>query len=387
MTPPLVGTTGVTGVGPRGWELRAIVVDARDTDDESRDVASGPPPDDTSGWTLRIGAGPRDAGRPGTVGGSGGTRDPGDSRQLPVDVLLRGATVEVRLGAPVPYPCALELRDARGDVLATDLTLSRVTTEGADLFADVSGPAVRLRRYDPDVPGPRPLIVFLHGGAEAGDDNWAQLVGTFGAVALAQRHPDHVVLAPQAPASATPPPPARLPFPQRELDPDSGWSRPVLTAVADHVRGLIAAGRVDPDRVLLTGVSMGGAGVLRMLDVAPELFAGAAPVCPTMTPETFGDLQGLPRETSLWVSSAYVDHTPDRHKYLVDGVLGQVRAGARDMHLTLFSPEQLAAAGIGTGDDLDTDALLAANHAAWVLTYSNVEGILDWLTTRRKDPR
>lgn len=280
-----------------------------------------------------------------------------------------------------------EPRGRRGTDRASDRTVARVTTAGAGLFVDRSEPGLPLRRYDPDLPGPRPLIVFLHGGAEAGDDNWAQLVGTVGAAELALRYQDHMVLAPQAPAATGPVMPPRLPFPERELDPASGWSRPVLTAVADHVRGLIAAGRVDPARVLLTGVSMGGAGVLRMLDVAPDLFAGAAPVCPTMTPETFGYLQGLPRGTSLWVSSAYVDHTPDRHKYLVDGVLGQVRAGARDMHLTLFSPEQLAAAGIGTGDDLDTDALLAENHAAWVLTYSNVEGILDWLTTRRKDPR
>lgn len=85
------------------------------------------------------------------------------------------------------------------------------------------------------------------------------------------------------------------------------------------------------------------------------------------------------------MSSAYVDHTPDRHKYLVDGVLALVRAGAGDVHLTLFSPEQLAAVGIPSRAGLDTDALLAENHSSWELTYANAEGILDWLTTRRKD--
>lgn len=263
--------------------------------------------------------------------------------------------------------------------------MSRAAPAGAGLFADVSEPGLPLRRHDPHTPGRRPLIVFLHGGAEAGDDNRAQLVGTIGAAELALRFPDHVVLAPQAPAPASPVLPPRLPFAERVLDPVSGWSRSVLAAVADHVRGLVAAGRVDPARVLLTGVSMGGAGVLRMLDVAPELFAGAAPVCPTMTPETFGYLRALDPGTSLWVSSAYVDHTPDRHKYLVDGVLALVRAGAADVHLTLYSPEQLASVGIPSRADLDTDALLTENHASWLLTYSNAEGILDWLTTRRKD--
>jgi pimeloyl-ACP methyl ester carboxylesterase len=275
---------------------------------------------------------------------------------------------------------------AAGDA-AADAASFAGRAAGADLFADVSEPGLPLRRYDPVVPGPRPLIVFLHGGAEAGDDNRAQLLGTAGAVELAQRYPDHMVLAPQAPAPTSPVMPPRLPFPERVLDPETGWSRTVLAAVAAHVRGLIDAGRVDPARVLLTGVSMGGAGVLRMLDLAPDLVAGAAPVCPTMTPETFGYLRGLDRGTSLWVSSAYVDHTPDRHKYLADGVLELVRAGAPDVHLTLFSPEQLAAVGIPSRPDLDTDALLVENHAAWVLTYSDAEGILGWLTTRRKDAR
>lgn len=359
MSAPEAVASAATGVGPRGWELRALEVAP----------VTGTVDEPLAGWTLEV-----------------------DGTPVGVEVTRRasGRTVlEARLLTPVPYPCAPRLRDPAGTLRVSPSSVTRVTTAGADLFADRSEPGLPLRRYDPDVPGPHPLIVFLHGGAEAGDDNWAQLVGTFGAAELALRHPDHVVLAPQAPAPTEPVMPQRLPFPQRVLDPDTGWSRPVLARVADHVRGLVADGRVDPARVLVTGVSMGGAGVLRMLDVAPDLVAGAAPVCPTMTPETFGYLRGLhgPRETSLWVSSAYVDHTPDRHKYLVDGVLELVRSGARDVHLTLYSPEQLAAIGIPSREGLDTDALLAENHASWVLTYSNAEGILDWLTTRRKDAR
>ncbi len=259
-------------------------------------------------------------------------------------------------------------------------------TVGADRFTDASQGELVLRRYDPADAGPRPLILFLHGGGEAGDDNWSQLVGTRGAPELATQYPDHVVLAPQAPASTTSLMPMRLPFAERMLDPHSGWSRAYLASIASYIDGLIASGRVDPDRVLITGVSMGGAGVLRMLSVAPTLFAGAAPVCPTMTPETLAILRSLDGH-SLWISTAYVDHTPDRHKYIVDGVLELVRRGSTDVHLTLYSPEQLRDVGIPSADDVDTDTLLAENHSSWDLTYTNAEGILDWLTTRRKDAR
>ncbi len=252
-------------------------------------------------------------------------------------------------------------------------------------FEDASVPGLRLRLRPAPSAG-APVIVFLHGGAEAGTDNVAQLTGTFGVLELARRFPDHLVLAPQAPPSTAPLMSPGAPFSTRILDPDSGWNREVLGRVVTVLDGLVASGDVDPTRIRLTGVSMGGAGVIRLLDVAPDMFAGAAPVCPTMTPETFELLRGHRRQR-LWLSTGYVDHTPDRHKWITDAVLELVRTGATDVHLTLFSPEQFAEVGIPSSPGLAFDDLLRENHSAWELTYRGSEGILDWLTTRRKDPR
>ncbi len=249
-------------------------------------------------------------------------------------------------------------------------------------FASTRAGTVPLRVRRPEGSG-LPVLVFLHGGAEAGTDNRVQLTGTLGAVELARRYPDHIVIAPQAAPSTIPLMPARAPFAERVLDPDSGWNRETLQSVAGYVSSLIDEGAADAACIRLTGVSMGGAGTLRMLDVAPDLFSGAAPVCPTMTPETLGILHGI--RTPIWISTAYVDHTPDRHAYIVDGVLALLRAGAADVHLSIFTPEQLATVGIPSAPGLTTDELLIENHAAWELTYRNAEGILDWLTTRRKD--
>ena len=253
-----------------------------------------------------------------------------------------------------------------------------------DDFVDASDDHLRMRIRDPKAGEPRPLILFLHGGAEAGTDNLAQLTGTLGAVRLAELYPDWLVLAPQAPPPRRAVPPPRLPFADRVMEADTGWSRGYLGKVCDHIRSLVAAGVVDGSRIYITGISMGGAGVLRALSVAPGLFAAAAPVCPTMTPETFALLLGLESER-LWISTAYIDHTPDRHKYIVDGVISLLRRGA-EVHLSLFSPEQLRSVGIPGDSSISFDALLVENHAAWILTYANAEGILDWLTAQRLAP-
>ena len=147
---------------------------------------------------------------------------------------------------------------------------------------------------------------------------------------------------------------------------------------------MVADGAVDARRVYVTGISMGGAGVLRTLSVDPELFAAAAPVCPTMTPETSAILRGLV-STRIWVSTAYIDHTVYRHKYVAEGVLHLRDRGNPHARFSLFSPEQLARHGIARNHDRPLDELLAENHASWVATYEDEDGSSTWLTSQVRD--
>ena len=55
----------------------------------------------------------------------------------------------------------------------------------ADDFRPVEENGIRYRLYEPKGAGPRPMILFLHGGGEGGLDNWKQLVGCFGPTFLA----------------------------------------------------------------------------------------------------------------------------------------------------------------------------------------------------------
>ena len=214
------------------------------------------------------------------------------------------------------------------------------------------------------------------------------MVGTLGAIHLAKMYPDMYVMAPQAPRGMlTPGAPApnmsRQTFATSDMPGLEGWSRKVLGNVCDLIRGMIDEGKVNPDRVYVTGMSMGGGGTLRALSVGSDLFAAGAPICPTMTPETFKILCGLV-DTKIWISTAYIDHTLYRHKYIVDGIMALKDAGNMDARLTLYSPEELEAYGLATDPDMPLQAKFGANHASWILTLNNEYGIMSWLTEQTK---
>ena len=113
-----------------------------------------------------------------------------------------------------------------------------------------------------------------------------------------------------------------------------------------------------------------------------ETFLLRVPVCPTMTPETFDILRTLNRP--VWVSTAYVDHTVYRHKYITDAVIQMKEQGNREAHLTLYSPEEMAKYDIGIVPGVPYEQRFGANHASWVLTYHNEHGIMTWLLNQRK---
>ncbi len=114
-----------------------------------------------------------------------------------------------------------------------------------------------------------PLVLFLHGSAERGRDNHAQLkngIGAFARDAVRTRFPC-IVVAPQAPSGGS----------------FGGQWYQGQRATQDLVLGLVdeLAGRrsVDPSRLYLTGLSMGAIGGWEMLARAPTRFAAAALVC------------------------------------------------------------------------------------------------------------
>lgn len=259
--------------------------------------------------------------------------------------------------------------------------------EDKDLFKPVVNDAIHYQIYSPKAAGPRPLILFLHGGGESGYDNEAQLLGSYGAIAIAKEYPDCFVMAPQSP-------PANLTF-DKMPDPQSitfensgalggGWTRTYLAGVCDEIRRYIREGLVDEQRVYVTGLSMGGGGTIRALNVGSDLFAAGVPICPSMTPETYKILKGL-TNTKVWVACAYLDHTAYRHKYIVDAMMELRSDGNRNARLTMYNPEDLLKHGIGGVPGLTLEQQASWNHYCWVPTYNNEFGLMSWMLNQRKD--
>lgn len=260
-----------------------------------------------------------------------------------------------------------------------------------DKFARLEEGRVMYRLYTPEGSGKRPMILFLHGGGNGGyegeRDNEKHIITDYDPVNFAENYPDIYVMAPMA---------VEVRCDMRNFNmnnsfansdsfnvPGYGWSRDYLGLVLDIIRRMVAEGKVDEKRIYVTGMSMGGAGTIRAMSVGSDLFAACVPVCPTMTPETFSILKSMRRP--VWVTSAYIDHTLYRHKYLVDAVMSMRDNGNNNAHLTLFSPEELEKYDIAITPNLPYPKLFSENHASWVPTYKNEYGIMSWLLNQTKD--
>ncbi len=122
-----------------------------------------------------------------------------------------------------------------------------------------------------------PLVIFLHGAGERGDDNAKQLVHVaqeLATDAMQSRHPCFVV-APQAPNET------------RWVEVDWGLeshkmptkpSMP-LAATFELLGQLKKDLPIDANRVYICGLSMGGFGVWDALQRQPEEFAAAVSIC------------------------------------------------------------------------------------------------------------
>ena len=113
--------------------------------------------------------------------------------------------------------------------------------------------------------GTLPLMVWLHGRGEAGNDNEQQLASLSASVL---RPPS---LRGDIRFSCWPRCPKESP----------AWCQPgdgpdMLEVVADLIRRALRKLPVDPDRVYLVGLSSGGTGCWRLAGRHPELFAAIA---------------------------------------------------------------------------------------------------------------
>ena len=138
--------------------------------------------------------------------------------------------------------------------------------------------------------GKYPLVVFLHGVDERGNDNVKQLThggAVFANDSLRRRFPAMVIF-PQCPVST---------FWAYQKDPKLGIglslpAKSEQTPVEEALKALIDAcatmPNIDPARIYLVGVSMGGMAVFDLAARYPNYFAAAVPICGSISAGRLG---------------------------------------------------------------------------------------------------
>lgn len=203
---------------------------------------------------------------------------------------------------------------------------------------------------------PVPVVMFLHGSGERGDDNVAQTRSGLGP--WLARTPDF---------------PAIAVFPQAPLE--RNWSGDVA---ADAMAALEDATRDfggDPARTCLTGMSRGGYGVWELALLHPARFAALVPVC--------GGLENPPNYDDLFVAPLRAAADPyaalARQLHAVPAWLFH---GARDDLVPPENSRRIVAALRAAGGTPRYTEFPDANHNSWDPAYAMPE-LWTWVFAQR----
>ncbi len=182
-----------------------------------------------------------------------------------------------------------------------------------------------------------PLMLFLHGAGERGDD--LNLVKKHGPPKLIEQGKPFpfVVVSPQCPQG-------------------QWWTEKTdtLMALLDRIESDYD---VDSARIYVTGLSMGGFGTWTLATRHPDRFAAIAPICGG------GDwfLADRLKKVPVWAFH-----------------------GAQDSVVPLALSETMVRAVERTGGNAKLTVYPEANHDSWTATYDNPE-LYDWLLSHRLD--
>lgn len=184
-----------------------------------------------------------------------------------------------------------------------------------------------------------PLVLFLHGAGERGTDlEKVKIHGIPKLIAEGKEFP-FIAVSPQCP--------------------DGIWWDHASTQAAlyELILEMQQEYRVDPKRIYLTGLSMGGFGTWALATAHPELFAAIAPICGGGQP--FRAKQHL-RNTPVWIFHGEKDTVVDPQ--LSKDMYDALKSVEADVQLTLY-PE--------------------AGHDSWTATYNNPE-FYEWMLKQRR---
>jgi predicted peptidase len=179
-----------------------------------------------------------------------------------------------------------------------------------------------------------PLVLFLHGSGERGDNlERVKLHGPPKLIAAGKEFP-FIVVSPQCPEHRQ-------------------WGPLELTALLDE---MVEKYKVDRDRIYVTGLSMGGSGTWSLAALNPARFAAIVPICGGGEPSAAKRLVHLP----TWVFH-----------------------GAKDPTVLLERSTKMVEAMKKHGGNVKFTVYPEARHDSWTEAYNDPE-LYRWLLQQKR---
>lgn len=206
-----------------------------------------------------------------------------------------------------------------------------------------------------------PLVLFLHGAGERGDDNEKQLVHGVKTFLKAENRAQFpcIVIAPQCPKDSywASPKFERTKYP---IDFDFNYTYEETVALKRAIqltRSILKQEAVDKKRVYITGLSMGGMGTYEAVYRYRKLFAAAIPVCGGADVEAY---QKKHAKIPFWLFHGDVD-----------GVVEVKHSRAMNEKLRSL------------GADVSYTEYAGINHNSWEKAYEE-PALISWLFAKKR---
>ena len=186
---------------------------------------------------------------------------------------------------------------------------------------------------------PMPVVLFLHGAGERGEDGVTSAQVGIGPAILNNAEAFKAI--------------AVIPQAKQTWAADSADAKAALAAL-DEVLGTL---KCDRKKVMITGLSMGGRGTWEIAAANPERFAAVVPICGRGKPESAKNLAALP----VWafVGDADQDATVLNSRAMVEGIAA---AGAK--------PKYTEYRGVG--------------HNSWDRAYNDPR-LIEWMLSQSRN--
>ena len=229
------------------------------------------------------------------------------------------------------------------------------------VYVSVRGDSLKYRflRPESERAGEKyPLVLFLHGAGERGDDNQKQLVhgGQMWLNPVNREKYPSFVLAPQCPMGdywaydARPKSfvPCEMPMVEEPT--------PIFRTLKELLDTCLAMPQVDKTRVYVMGLSMGGMATFDLVVRHPEVFAAAIPICGTIHPARLCKA----KDVKFRIYHGDADNTVPVE-------------GSRQAYMALKA----------AGADVEYIEFPGVNHASWTPAFNDPE-FMSWLFSQKK---